>query len=114
MAPKSNPKKLNKLQLKTLALLQACAETDAAGPGENEGDVRIAQLPRPHGDHFHVGAGVVLSRDATGLFNRGVWAALGRKGLTRGGVFPMSITLTPEGLAYETGLREQIVHTSDH
>ena len=114
MPPKHNPKKLNSLQLKTLAILQEFAESDIAVPGENEGEIRIAQIPRPHQDHFHVGAGVVLTRDATGLFNRGVWAALNRKGLTRGGVFPLSITLTPEGLTYDTGVKDQIIHGTDH
>ena len=89
MPPKRNPKKLNKLQLKTLAILQEFAESDLAAPGENEGEIRIAQLPRPHMDHFHVGNGVVLTKDANGLYNRGVWAALDRKGLARAGVFPM-------------------------
>ena len=114
MAPKRNPKKLNTLQLKTLALLQEFAESDIAVPGENAGEIRIAQIPRPHMDHFHVGAGVVMSRDANGLFNRGVWAALDRKGLIRGGVFPLSTTLTPEGLSYDTGIKDQIIHTADH
>lgn len=114
MPPKRNPKKLNKLQLKTLAILQEFAEMDMAGPGENEGEIRIAQLPRPHMDHFHAANGVVLTKDAVGLNNRGVWAALDRKGLTRSGVFPLSITLTAEGLDYDTGVKEQIVHTSDH
>jgi len=114
MAPKRNPKKLNNLQLKTLAILQEFAESDIATPGEQEGDIRIAQIPRPHQNHFHVGEGVVLMSDATGLYNRGVWAALNRKGLTRGGVFPLSITLTPEGLSYDTGVKEEIIHGSDH
>ncbi|MEL0020091.1 MAG: hypothetical protein VW709_09450 [Rickettsiales bacterium] len=114
MPPKNNPKKLNKLQLKTLAILQEFAETDLAGPGENEGEMRIGQIPRPHMDHFHVANGVVLIKDAVGLNNRGVWAALDRKGLIRTGVFPLSITLTPEGLSYETGVKAEIVHGSDH
>ena len=53
---------------------------------------------RIHGDHFHVAKGIVMTRDATGLFNRGVWAALDRKGLMRTGVFPFTTTLTVEGL----------------
>lgn len=114
MPPKRNPKKLNKLQLKTLAILQGFAASDIAGPGDNEGEVKIGQIPQPHGDHFHVGDGVVMTRDAVGLNNRGVWAALDRKGLMRTGVFPFTTTLTAEGVAYDTGMKEQIIHTSDH
>ena len=55
-----------------------------------------------------------MTKDATGLYNRGVWAARDRKGLTRTGVFPFTTTLTPEGLDYDTGVKEQIIHSSDH
>jgi hypothetical protein len=114
MPPRKNPLKLNKLQLKTLTILQELAESDLATPGENEGEVRIGQIPQPHQDHFHIGEAVIFMRDATGLTNRGVWAALDRKGLIRAGVFPFTVTLTAEGLAYDTGLREQILHKADH
>lgn len=114
MAPKRNPKKLNKLQLKTLALFQCFADSDLAGPGENEGEIHIGQIPQPHGNHSHVGSGVVMTKDAIGLNNRGVCAALDRKGLMRTGVFPFTTTLTPEGLEYETEMKEQIIHSSDH
>lgn len=114
MPPKRNPKKLNKLQLKTLTILQGFAASEIGAPGENEGEIRIGQIPQPHGNHFHVGEGVVMSRDAVGLTNRGVWAALDRKGLMRSGVFPFSTTLTPEGLDYDTGMTDEIIHTSDH
>jgi len=114
MPPKRNPKKLNKLQLKTLSILQEFAGANIAEPGEREGEVRINQIPRPHMDHFHVADGVVLTKDATGLFNQSVWAALERKGLMRAGEFPFSTTLTAEGINYDTGVREQIVHGSDH
>ncbi len=114
MPPKRNPLRLNKLQLKTLTILQELAGSELAVPGENEGEIRIAQIPRPHQDHFHIGERVVFMRDATGLMNRGVWAALARKGLVRGGVFPFTITLTPEGLAYETGMRDAILHAAEH
>ncbi len=53
------------------------------------------------------------SRDATGLANEAVWVALERKGLIRSG-FPYSATLTPAGLAYQTGLADQILHRADH
>ena len=114
MLPKRNPKKLNKLQFKTLAIMQEFAATDIAEDGENDGEVKLNHIPRPHGEHFHVANGVVLTKDATGLFNRGVWAALDRKGLTRGGIFPFTTTLTQEGMDYDTCMREQIVHGSDH
>ncbi|WP_299439621.1 hypothetical protein [uncultured Rhodospira sp.] len=114
MPPKSNPLKLNKLQLKTLTLLQELArDPSVASTDAKTGNVHIGVLPRPHGDHFHVGPSVVMSADATGLDNTGVWLALMRKGLAElrpdGGAW-----VTPEGLAYETGLREAILHGSDH
>ena len=55
-----------------------------------------------------------MTKDATGLYNRGVWAALAPKGLMRTGVFPFTTTLTPKGLGYKTGVKEQIIHSSDH
>ena len=55
-----------------------------------------------------------MAKDGTGFCNRGVWAALDRKGLMRTGVFPFTTTLTPEGLGYNTGVKEQIIHSSDH
>ena len=112
-APKGNPKKLNKLQLR-IVILRGFAESDNAGPGENDGEIRFSQLPRPHGDHFYVTNGNVMTMDGTGFCNRGVWAALDRKGLMRTGVFPFTTTLTPEGLDYDTGVKEQIIHSSDH
>lgn len=104
MPPKANPLQLNALQLKTLAILQELARLpDWSRPDAASGEVTILGMPQPHGDHFHVGAKVVLSRDATGLANAGVWKALERKGLARGAAFPMQLTLTPEGQAYDTG-----------
>ena len=114
MLTKRNPKKLNKLQLKTLAILQEFAQSELAAPGENEGEMKINQIPHPHNDHFHVASGVVLTKDATGLFNRSVWAALIRKGLMHNEVFPLSTTLTSEGVNYDTGIKERIVHSRDH
>lgn len=115
MPQKLNPLKLNKLQLKTLTLLQELA----GDPGITErdevtGGARITSIPSPHGNHFHVGARVVMTSDATGLTNEGVWLALVRKGLAAAGVFPFSIVVTPAGLGYETGLRDLILHGSDH
>ncbi len=114
MAPKKNPLKLNKLQLKTLTILQELAESDLAGPGEAAGEIKISQIPQPHQDHFHIGNAVVFMRDATGLTNRGAWAALDRKGLIRTGVFPFTVTLTADGLAYDTGLADEILHQTEH
>jgi hypothetical protein len=111
MAPKKNPLNLNPLQLKTLTLLQELARW--SGPPAPDGSVRVDELPHPHGDHFHVGEAVALTRDATGLSNPSVWTALERKGLLRS-EFPVAAVLTAEGLAYETGLRDQILHRGHH
>ncbi|MEM7168938.1 MAG: hypothetical protein AAF530_02135 [Pseudomonadota bacterium] len=114
MPPKKNPLKLNALQLKTLTLFQALAnDSSMAWRDEDSGDVVIGPLPQPHGNHFHIGAAVVMTRDASGMRNAGVWRALERKGLARGN-FPHSITLTPVGQTYQTGLSNQILHHSDH
>ena len=43
MAPKRNPKKLNKLQLKTLALFQGFADSDLAGPGGTRAKSTLAK-----------------------------------------------------------------------
>ena len=113
MPRKRNPRKLNNLQLKTLTLLQEFSKSDIALPGENEGEVFLTHIPQPHQDHFHVGKGVIFTKDATGLSNPNVWAALDRKGLIRGEKFPFSITITPDGLSYNTGIREKIIHGND-
>lgn len=113
MPPKRNPLNLNPLQLKTLTLLQALARLpDHARPAP-EGAIEVSDLPRPHGDHFHLGDAVVASRDATGLANPAAWAALERKGLIRSH-FPYSAVLTSEGLGYATGLEDSILHRADH
>ena len=72
----------------------------------------MRDLPRPHGDHFHLGEAVVLARDATGLANPAAWAALERKGLIKS-MFPDAAILTPSGLAYDTGLANAILHRGD-
>ncbi|MQX36488.1 hypothetical protein [Roseospira navarrensis] len=113
MPPKANPKKLNTLQLKTLTLVQELAkDPEAATPDPATGNIRIGRLPRPHGNHFHLGPYVVSKADATGLDNQGVWMALIRKGLIE--PTDQGMALTPEGQDYETGLRETILHGSDH
>lgn len=115
MAQRANPLKLNGLQLKTLTILQELAgDPGITERDEATGGTRIIGIPTPHGNHFHVGARVVMSRDATGLTNEGVWMALVRKGLAAAGVFPFSIVVTPAGLGYDTGLRDRILHGSDH
>jgi hypothetical protein len=114
MPPRSNPLRLNKLQLKTLTVLQELARDPAtSSPIDDTGEVMITNLPNPHGDHFHIGARVVRARDATGLRNAAVWVALERKGLARSS-FPYAITLTTEGLGYDTGLGETILIGGDH
>ena len=114
MPPKRNPLKLNALQLKTLTILQELARhPETSTPDEATGEVLISNLPRPHGDHFHIGRTVVAARDATGLRNEAVWAALHRKGLAKSG-YPLAIVLTPDGLAYDTGLGGTVLHGGDH
>jgi len=113
MPSKRNPLGLNALQLKTLTLLQQLARlSDYAHPADEEGSVVLIRLPQPHGDHFHIGEAVVASRDATGLRNPSVWAALERKGVVRS--TPPTAVVTALGLDYDTGLRETILHLADH
>jgi hypothetical protein len=111
MPGKKNPLNLNPLQLKTLTLLQELARW--SGPPAADGSVRLDELPHPHGDHFHVGEAVASTRDATGLGKEAVWVALERKGLLRS-EFPVAAVITAEGLAYETGLRDQILYRGQH
>lgn len=114
MPPKHNPLKLNPLQLKTLTLLQELARhPETATTVAETGEVVISNLPRPHGNHFHLGHAVVMASDANGLHNEAVWLALARKGLARAS-YPHAIALTPAGVAYDTGLGDKILHTSDH
>lgn len=114
MPPKNNPLNLNPLQLRTLALLQELARyPELAAPVGDTGGVLLTQLPHPHGNHFHVGAKVVATKDATGLSNQAVWVALERKGLAQG-QFPYAITVTKEGLAYDTSGAGHILHGGDH
>ena len=114
MPPKRNPLKLNKLQLRTLALVQVLAGDERACElDEATGEVTIKHLPHAHGDHVHIGAFSISARDASGLENPAVWTALSRKGFVRVGLAD-AITLTPMGLSYDTGLSEQLVQESDH
>jgi hypothetical protein len=114
MPPKLNPLKLNPLQLRTLTLLQALARIPSvtqAGPGA--GEATIKQFPQAHGDHFHLGDATVRGSDATGLYNEKVWHALERKGVARAD-WPHQITLTAEGLSYDTGEAGQILQGAAH
>jgi hypothetical protein len=114
MPSKHNPLNLNALQLKTLTLLQELARVAGKPAPEDEpGGLTISELPNPHGDHFHLGEAVVAARDATGLRNPSVWAALERKGLIHPKL-PEAVILTPLGQEYETGLRDAILHRSGH
>ena len=112
MPPKQNPLKLNGLQLRTLALLQAIARIEgAAEAGPQQDEMTINRFPQAHGDHFHIGEATVAGRDASGLYNEAVWNALTRKGLARA-EWPHMITLTAEALAYDTGMAEEILRAA--
>jgi hypothetical protein len=114
MPAKRNPLNLNPLQLKTLTLLQELARLAGKPmPDDDAGGLAITELPDPHGDHFHVGEAMVAARDATGLRNPSVWAALERKGLIRPKL-PEAVILTPLGQEYDTGLRDAILHRGGH
>jgi hypothetical protein len=114
MPPRRNPLNLNALQLKTLTLLQELARLAGKPAAENEpGGVAITELPHPHGDHFHLGQSVVAAKDATGLRNPSVWAALERKGLIRPKL-PEAVILTEAGQQYDTGMQETILHSAGH
>lgn len=114
MSDASNPLKLNPLQLKTLTLLQAIARfPQATTPGPEAGEITVVRFPSAHGDHFHLGDAVVRGADATGLTNQAVWKVLEHKGLVKSD-FPRAITLTPAGIAYETGMADKIFHNSGH
>jgi hypothetical protein len=106
---RTNPKRPNPLQLRTLTLLQALArERACADPPEPDGTVSIHTLPHAHGDHFHVGPAVVSVRDATGLGNPNVLNALARKGLLLAGRTGLP-AFTAEGLVYDTGIAAEIL-----
>jgi hypothetical protein len=103
MPAKMNPKNLNALQLRTLAIFQRLAQLPAhVAETSEDGAVTLVNLPHPHGDHFHVGHAAISARDASGLTNPSVWAALERKGLIQG-AFPAMVTLTREALEYPVG-----------
>ena len=115
MVQKRNPLKLNPLQLRTLMLLQELARIAGKPAAEDAepGSIAITEFPHAHGDHFHVGEALVASRDATGLRNAAVFAALERKGLIRP-KFPEAVILTPLGQEYDTGLRDTVLRRGAH
>jgi hypothetical protein len=116
MPSKRNSLSLNALQLRTLTLLQELARVagkPAAAEDGEPGSVAITEFPHAHGDHFHLGEALVAARDATGLRNRAVFAALERKGLIRP-KFPEAVILTPLGQEYDTGLRDTILRRGAH
>ena len=114
MPTKKNPLNLNPLQLRTLTLLQELARLPGhARPAEPAGSVLVSNLPQPHGDHFHLGDAVVMTRDATGLANEAAWVALERKGLIKS-MFPSAALVTEAGLAYDTGLGNTLLHRASH
>ncbi|MCW2236548.1 hypothetical protein [Azospirillum canadense] len=112
MPPKKNPANLNPLQLKTLTLLQEIARLENMPTEGEEGAFVITALPHAHGNHFHLGSAVVSGSDATGLNNGSVWTILERKKMLR--QEPGRAVITAEGMAYDTGLRDSILHRSDH
>lgn len=114
MSPRQNPLKLNPLQLRTLAVLQALArDPRSAGTGPGAGEMTVERFPEPHGSHLHLGDAVIAAKDASGLYNEKVWHALERKGLARSD-WPHRVTLTPVGLAYDTGLADVLLRPSPH
>jgi hypothetical protein len=113
MPPKRNPLNLNPLQLRTLTLLQVIARIPGAAAQTASGEVVIAQFPSAHGDHFHLADATVAAKDASGLYNEAVWNALTRKGLAKA-EWPHQVTLTLEGLSYDTGDAKEILHRASH
>lgn len=113
MPPKRNPLNLNPLQLRTLTLLQVIARIPGAAQQLPSGEVVISQFPGAHGDHFHLGDATVAGKDASGLYNEAVWNALSRKGLAKA-EWPRQMTLTAEGLSYDTGEAKKILNRASH
>ena len=114
VATKKNPLKLNKLQLRTLALAQVIArDPNSSKMDDISGNVELLAIPRPHGDHVHVGQFVVSAVEASGFSNPAVWLALSRKGLVSH-QNALTITLTAQGIAYDTGLADRFLTESDH
>lgn len=114
MPPRRNPLKLNPLQARTLTILQTLARLpgmSTSGPGA--GEITVERFPQAHGDHLHLGDGVVSGKDITGLYIEQVWHALERKGLARAD-WPHRIVLTADGLAYDPGMNGALLRRSPH
>ena len=114
MPLKKNPLKLNKLQLRTLALAQILAKDPETSLRDEKTEcIALLILPHRHGSHVHVGRFTVSSKDASGFSNPAVWGALERKGLSlpKG---PVGISLTIAALEYDTGLGNKFLAHSDH
>ena len=109
MPPKNNPLKLTRCNCARSPFCRRSHAFPVRRPGGSQGEITIEQFPNPHGDHFHVGDVVVASKDATGLYNEKVWHALQRKGVARAD-WPHNLTLTSAGVAYNTGLDDEILH----
>ena len=104
---------LNALQGRTLALFQELAKSEETSARiEGSSDISIMFIPRPHGNHVHIGKFVVSARDASGLANEKVWKALERKGLAKS-EFPYRIILSEAGLSFNTGYHDGF-EVSDH
>ena len=112
MPPRKNPLKLNKLQLRTLALAQVLAnDPNSSDVDEETGEVTLRDLPHAHGNHVHVGAFTVSAKDASGFSNPAVWVALERKGLARAAGLAC-VVLTKAGRDYDTGFGERFLAPS--
>ena len=102
--PKNNPLKLNPLQLRTLTLLQVLAH-DSGGRSDRPGGGRNHHQPlsaRARGPFPSGRCGRDGERRHRACSIEAVWHALDRKGLARAD-WPQAVTLTPAGLAYDTG-----------
>ena len=112
MFHKTNPLKLNKLQLRTLAIAQLLAASSENSYQDHlNGDATILYLPPLHGDHLHISGNVIKSGDISGFTNPSVWEALERKGLARNDL--VAVALTDLGLIYNTGVKDLFNLSSD-
>tara|TARA_A100001037_G_scaffold209650_1_gene187864 strand:+ start:3721 stop:4002 length:282 start_codon:yes stop_codon:yes gene_type:complete len=71
-------------------------------------EIMISNLAKPRGSQFYCEDSIVLTKNLIGLTNESVWKALERKGLARS-FFPLGITLTTNGMNYDTGLSKLIL-----
>ena len=105
MLYKTYPLKLNKLQLRKLAIAQLLASTsDNSYRDHLRSDVTIIPLPPLHNGHLHIGDNIINSGDISGFTNPSVWKILERKGLARNDL--IAFALTDSGLSYNTGVKD--------